>query len=133
MYNLLKCVINVNFLNRLALKELEMSPLFEGVDGNQIFTHNVQLLEENKYLIAGRLVALSFAQEGPSPRFFNEVLFDLMVGGKVNILEDLREKLGGILPEKMIEITEQVCVQSEKKILICFFVIYTDDATLKVI
>lgn len=133
MYNLLKCVINVNFLNRLALKELEMSPLFEGVDGNRIFTHNVQLLEENKYLIAGRLVALSFAQEGPSPRFFNEVLFDLMVGGKVNILEDLREKLGGILPEKMIEITEQVCVQSEKKILICFFVIYTDDATLKVI
>lgn len=85
-----------------------MSPLFEGVDGNQIFTHNVQLLEENKYLIAGRLVALSFAQEGPSPRFFNEVLFDLMVGGKVNILEDLREKLGGILPEKMIEITEQM-------------------------
>lgn len=84
-------------------------------------------------MIAGRLVALSFAQEGPSPRFFNEVLFDLMVGGKVNILEDLREKLGGILPEKMIEITEQVCVQSEKKILICFFVIYTDDATLKVI
>lgn len=122
-----------NFLNRLALNELEMSPLFEGVDGNRIFTHNVQLLEENKYLIAGRLVALSFAQEGPSPRFFNEVLFDLMVGGKVNILEDLREKLGGILPEKMIEITEQVCVQSEKKILICFFVIYTDDATLKVI
>lgn len=93
-----------------------MSPLFEGVDGNRIFTHNVQLLEENKYLIAGRLVALSFAQEGPSPRYFNEVLFDLMVGGKVNILEDLREKLGGILPEKMIEITEQVCVQSEKKI-----------------
>lgn len=133
MYNLLKCVINVTFLNRLALKELEMSPLFEGVDGNRIFTHNVQLLEENKYLIAGRLVALSFAQECPSPRFINEVLFDLMVGGKVNILEDLREKLGGILPEKMIEITEQVCVQSEKKILICFFLIYTDDAALKVI
>lgn len=110
MYNLLKCLINVTFFDRLALKELEMSPLFEGVDGNRIFTHNVQLLEENKYLIAGRLVALSFAQEGPSPRYFNEVLFDLMVGGKVNILEDLREKLGGIFPEKMIEITEQVCV-----------------------
>lgn len=31
-----------------------------------------------------------------------------MVGGKVNILEDLREKLGGIFPEKMIEITEQM-------------------------
>lgn len=105
MYNLLKCLINVTFLDRLALKELEI----------RIFTYNVQLLEENKYLIAGRLVALSFAQEGPSPRYFNEVLFDLMVGGKVNILEDLREKLGGILPEKMIEITEQVCVQSEKK------------------
>lgn len=83
---------------RLALKELEI----------RIFTYNVQLLEENKYVIAGRLVALSFAQEGPSPRYFNEVLFDLMVGGKVNILEDLREKLGGIFPEKMIEITEQM-------------------------
>lgn len=73
-------------------------------------------------MIAGRLVALSFAQEGPSPRYFNEVLLDLMVGGKVNLLEDLREKLGGILPEKMIEITEQVCVQSEKKshLFLCY-------------
>lgn len=33
-----------------------------------------------------------------------------MVGGKVNLLEDLREKFGGIFLEKMIEIIEQVCV-----------------------
>lgn len=31
-------VINVTFLERLATKELEMSLLFEGVDGNRIFT-----------------------------------------------------------------------------------------------
>lgn len=103
-------------MNRLALKELEMSPLFEGGDGNRIFNHNIQLLEENKYLIAGRLIALSIAQEGPPPRFFNEVLFGLMVGNSVNVLEDLREKLGGILPEKMIELTEQVCIQTKKKL-----------------
>lgn len=53
MYNLLKCVINVIFLNRLVLKELEMFLFFEGVDGNCIFIYNVQFLEENKYLIVG--------------------------------------------------------------------------------
>lgn len=108
-------------MNRLALKELEMSPLFEGGDGNRIFTHNIQLLEENKYLIAGRLIALSIAQEGPPPRFFNnEVLFGLVVGNSVNVLEELREKLGGILPEKMIELTEQVCIQTKKKLYLAY-------------
>ena len=48
-------IIKQIFIDRLALKALERSPLLEGVEGNRIFTHNIQLLEENHYRLAGNV------------------------------------------------------------------------------
>ena len=72
--------ISCLFLSRLALDALHESVLFQGPEGNKLFNHNIDLLEKNHYCLAGQLVALSIAQDGPGPFFFNEHLFDLMVG-----------------------------------------------------
>ncbi|KAK3090577.1 hypothetical protein FSP39_012823 [Pinctada imbricata] len=98
---------------RLAMKELAMSTMFEGKSGSRIFSHNIKLLEENKYCIAGRLVALSFAQEGPGPHFFNGTLYDLMTETKQEQGASI-EKIQDVLPFNVQEILKQLLdMQSE--------------------
>ena len=57
---------------------LHTSALFMGQDGNKYFRHDVDLLEKGHYRLGGQLVAVSFAQDGPGPHFFNESLYELM-------------------------------------------------------
>ena len=65
---------------RIALDELHESALFQGQNGSKIFQHDIDLLEKRQYRLAGQIVALSIAHDGPGPHFCNEKLYDLMVG-----------------------------------------------------
>ncbi|XP_046853882.1 uncharacterized protein LOC124447016 isoform X2 [Xenia sp. Carnegie-2017] len=65
---------------RLARQEIvQSSGLFEGYNGcNLIFTHNVKLLQEKQYWLAGRLVGISLMQGGPGFGCLNSTVYDLM-------------------------------------------------------
>ncbi|XP_052819680.1 G2/M phase-specific E3 ubiquitin-protein ligase-like [Mya arenaria] len=65
---------------RLSLKELMNSSLFDGQEGQKYFSHDVTSLDEGKYRLAGRLVALSLAQDGPGLHSLSTTLYDLMTG-----------------------------------------------------
>ena len=43
-----------------------ISGLLEGPEWPMMFAHNLKLFEENKYLLAGRLVGMSLMQDGPT-------------------------------------------------------------------
>jgi hypothetical protein len=80
-----------------------MSNIFEGPEDSRYFTHDVELLQKKQYLLAGQLVALSLAQDGPSLSSLNENLFDFMVG-KDSLMFDCV----GILPMDMQNIISEV-------------------------
>ena len=61
------------------MKELQQSNIFEGPEESRYFSHDVQLLQKKQYFLAGQLVALSLAQDGPSLSVLNEHLYDFMV------------------------------------------------------
>ncbi|WAR16807.1 hypothetical protein MAR_031401, partial [Mya arenaria] len=65
---------------RLSLKELMNSSLFDGQEGQKYFSHDVTSLDEGKYRLAGRLVTLSLAQDGPGLHSLSTTLYDLMTG-----------------------------------------------------
>ena len=49
-------------------------------DGHMMFTHNLKLLEENKYLLAGRLVGMSLMQDCPGLGCLDPTLYKLICG-----------------------------------------------------
>ncbi|WAR27490.1 G2E3-like protein, partial [Mya arenaria] len=63
---------------RLSLKELMNSSIFNGQEGQKYLSHDVTSLDEGKYRLAGRLVALSLAQDGPGLHSLSTTLYDLM-------------------------------------------------------
>lgn len=65
---------------RLAMQELRMSNVFEGPEDSRYFSHDIELLQKKEYLLAGQLVGLSLAHDGPSFCSLNEHLFDFMMG-----------------------------------------------------
>ncbi|XP_075901180.1 uncharacterized protein LOC142900652 isoform X2 [Nelusetta ayraudi] len=65
---------------RLALQELQKSPVFEGPPGRVFFTYDLTALEQRKYFEAGVLIGWSMAQSGPGPRFLHPALYQLMCG-----------------------------------------------------
>ena len=54
--------------------------MFEGPEGHTYFSHSLTLLDESKYRLAGRLVALSLAQDGPGLHGLHPATYDLMTG-----------------------------------------------------
>ena len=66
---------------RLAMQEItECSGLLEGSEGHMVFTHNLKLLEDNKYYLAGRLVGMSIIHGGPGLSCLDPVTYKLMCG-----------------------------------------------------
>ena len=51
----------------LLMRELPSLGIFQGEEEQLIFSHNVQLIDEFKYFIAGQLVAWSLLHGGTSP------------------------------------------------------------------
>ena len=79
-------LIDVPFICRLALDELQSSQMFCGPDDNKYFSHDVDLLEINRHRHAERLIALSFLHDGgPAPHFLNQHVFGLMIGGQTDL------------------------------------------------
>lgn len=64
-------------LPRLALEELQRSPVFEGPPGRVFFTYDLTALEQRKYFEAGVLIGWSLAQGGPGPRFLHPALYQV--------------------------------------------------------
>ena len=99
------------------MKELQSSPVFEGDEGNKIFSHSIKLVEEEKYKLAGRLVALSMAHEGPAPHFFNTLLFELMVGscpeGSLTETDQIT-----VLPANVQDVVKQVSAIKQNNYII---------------
>ncbi|CAG2221928.1 G2H3 [Mytilus edulis] len=56
---------------RLAIQELAKSSLFEGEGEYKFFSHNIQKLEENEYLLAGRLLK-EIRTNGERDAFLND-------------------------------------------------------------
>ncbi|OWF53493.1 G2/M phase-specific E3 ubiquitin-protein ligase-like [Mizuhopecten yessoensis] len=78
-------------LFRLAVNELMASSLFEGPANGKTFAHNIHNLDTKEYQLAGRLVGLSLAQDGPGISL-NPDLYQLMTRGpdvNVNTAFDL--------------------------------------------
>ena len=60
-----------------------ISGLFEGPEGHmmtQTASNNLKLLEENKYLLDGRLVGMSLMQDGPGLGCLDPTLYKLICG-----------------------------------------------------
>ncbi len=64
-----------------------ISGLFEGYDGQMMFTHNLKLLEENKYWLAGRLVGMSLMQDGPGFGCLHPTVYKLICGLSCNVYD----------------------------------------------
>ena len=64
-----------------------MSGLFEGGEGHMVFTHNLKLLEENKYWLAGRLIGMSLIQDGPGFGCLDPTLYRLICGLPCNVYD----------------------------------------------
>lgn len=54
--------------------------ILQGPEGHMYFTHNVKLLEEKKYLLAGRLVGMSIVHGGPGLSCLDPLVYQLMCG-----------------------------------------------------
>jgi hypothetical protein len=68
-------------LLRLIRQELgHISGLLEGSEGKMMFTHNLKLLEENKYWLAGRLVGMSLIHDGPGLGCLHPTVYQLVCG-----------------------------------------------------
>ncbi|MES9884803.1 MAG: hypothetical protein ABW185_28485 [Sedimenticola sp.] len=79
------------------------SHIFGGTE-SKYFNHDVDLLEKGRFRLAGRLIALSFIHDGPSPHFIDPALYDLMVTGEAD-LTSFNEKT---LPTDVQDILKQV-------------------------
>lgn len=68
---------------RLAMQQLARSTeLFEGREGRMMFCYNIKSLEDNKFLLAGRLVAMSLIQGGPGLCCLHPLLYRLITNLK---------------------------------------------------
>ncbi|XP_062621828.1 uncharacterized protein LOC134283390 isoform X2 [Saccostrea cucullata] len=72
-------------LFRLAIKELGSSSMFEGSCGNRVLSHDIMKLNQGYYKLAGILVGLSIANEGPCVTLCKE-FFSMMTGVAVDLL-----------------------------------------------
>ncbi|XP_033113236.1 G2/M phase-specific E3 ubiquitin-protein ligase-like [Anneissia japonica] len=85
---------------RLLMKAVsESMGVLEGGQGLQTFTHNIELLEDKKYMVAGSFVARSLLHGGPGLPTLHPELFKLMCGIKsagfsdVSIVNDIDVRL----------------------------------------
>ena len=63
------------------------SGLFEGREGRMMFAHNLKLVEENKFFLAGRLVGMSLLQGGPGLCCLHPLVYYLMCGYPCDLSE----------------------------------------------
>lgn len=94
--------------SRLVIQEItNHSGLFEGPEDHKFFCHNLKLLEENKYQLAGRLIGMSLMHDGPGLGCLHPTLFYLMCGLPCNLNHfDVKQ----ILDTKFVEVIDQVSV-----------------------
>ena len=64
-----------------------ISGLLEGSEGHMMFTHNLKLLKENKYWLAGRLVGMSLIHDGPGLGCLHPTVYQLMCGLPCNVYD----------------------------------------------
>ncbi|XP_072157206.1 G2/M phase-specific E3 ubiquitin-protein ligase [Bemisia tabaci] len=67
---------------RLALKEVSMSPMFEGEHMSRNLALHADSLRLNDYKTAGIIMALAIVHNGPVPQFFSPELFEMLVSGE---------------------------------------------------
>ncbi|XP_069119352.1 uncharacterized protein [Argopecten irradians] len=79
-------------LLRLLLKNIQFSNIFEGQETQRLLSLNPNALSSGAYKDAGTIISMSIVHGGPAPKFFNQLLFDMMVGRKVHLtLEDVQD------------------------------------------
>ncbi|KAB0805056.1 hypothetical protein PPYR_02026 [Photinus pyralis] len=73
---------------RLVLEYLKNSELFTGKNKKHI-TLNNRCIQDNLYVEAGKIIALSLVHGGPGPHFFSQTLFSLLAYGHENTVPTL--------------------------------------------
>ena len=108
MFLLLAFLVKINLSIRLAMQELtECSGLLEGPEEHMVFTHNLKLLEDNKYFLAGRLVGMSIIHGGPGLGCLDPLLYKLMCGLQCNLTDF---DINVITDSEIAETLRQVCL-----------------------
>lgn len=79
--------------------------LFEGREGYMMFSHNITLVEQNKFLMAGCLVGMSLTQGGPGICCFHPSVYHLMCGLPCDFSQF---DLSTIVDTSFAELVEQV-------------------------
>lgn len=64
---------------RLALCSLENGPPFEDAGGKKTLLYSWNLINQKKYYLAAKVIALAIVHGGLSPEFFTEELFNLLI------------------------------------------------------
>lgn len=95
-----------NLFGRMVIHEIvNSSGLLEGSEERTFFSHNVKLLEEKRYELAGRLVGMSMMHDGPGLGCLDPTLFKLMCG----IPCDLNKFDAKVIVDlKFVKVIEQV-------------------------
>ena len=60
-----------------AMKSQE--DLFAGSDDRRVLRHNLRALEEDLFLVVGKMIALSIIYGGPGPMFFANPVIDYLL------------------------------------------------------
>ena len=74
------------------------SGIFAGTPGKQTFSHDLGLLRERKYMLAGKLVSWSIIHGGPGLSNLHPNIFELMLSAdadistEINIIEDIESR-----------------------------------------
>lgn len=102
---------------RLAMHQLSSySGLFEGQGGCMMFCHNIKLVEQNKFFLAGRLVGMSLSQGGPGICCFHPSVYHLMCDYPADLTNF---DVDDIVDPDFGEVIKQVQYRNEMKFVVC--------------
>jgi len=74
------------FINRLLMIEVSKSMgILAGEQGKQVFTHDLDLLREHKYNLAGKFVAWSVIHGGPGLSSLSTEVYSLMISPEADV------------------------------------------------
>nr|XP_023666308.1 G2/M phase-specific E3 ubiquitin-protein ligase-like [Paramormyrops kingsleyae] len=79
---------------RLLMEALPLSPMFEGRNNKLNLALDSSALREDRYVFAGRAIAVSLVHGGPPPGFIAPTLYTHLVGGNSTVkpvLEDIAD------------------------------------------
>ncbi|XP_028249218.1 uncharacterized protein LOC114442703 isoform X1 [Parambassis ranga] len=91
---------------RLLMDALSKSQMFEGEEGKMNLAFDSNAMREDRYLVAGRAIAVSLVHGGPPARFLSPTLFSCLVEGPEMAKPVLEDVADSDLHEKIKRVME---------------------------